>query len=56
MTASPLIIERSLTFLFAQSVSVTTGRPAVMEVALIPLGDVSGPDATYVGGLKTATV
>lgn len=57
MTA-PQIIERALTFRFAQSVSDTTGQPDVLQISLTPLNDawsnVSG--ATFVGGVRTAEV
>lgn len=57
MTA-PQIVERALTFRFAQSVSLSTGRPDVMEVAVIPLADASSgtAGATFAGGVKSAQV
>lgn len=56
MSAPTQIIERALTFTFAQSISTATGVPDVMEVAIIPLTDGSTAQATYAGGLKTAQV
>jgi hypothetical protein len=57
MTA-PQIISRALTFKFAQSVSLSTGRPDIMEVAIIPLDDASSATsgATFAGGLKSNTI
>jgi hypothetical protein len=56
MSAPTQIIERKLTFTFAQSISTVTGVPDVMEVAVIPLTDGPTAQATYAGGLKTAEV
>jgi hypothetical protein len=58
MTAPPQIIARTLTFKFAQSVSVATGLPDIMEVAVIPLDDASSgvSGATFAGGLKSAQI
>jgi hypothetical protein len=57
MTA-PQIIERALTFRFAQSVSDTTGQPDVLQISLTPLADASSnvAGATFVGGVRTAEV
>lgn len=56
--SAPQIITRALTFHFAQSVSVTTGLPDIMEIALLPLNDASSSNAgaTFAGGLKTANI
>lgn len=56
MSAPTQIIERALTFTFAQSISTATGVPDVMEVCIIPLTDGNTAQATYAGGLKTAQV
>jgi hypothetical protein len=56
VTTPTQIIERALTFTFAQSISTATGTPDVMEVAIIPLTDGNTTQATYAGGLKTAEV
>jgi hypothetical protein len=57
MTA-PQLIERNLTFSFAQSVSVATGQPDILQVSIIPLADASNPSAgaTFAGGVKTQSV
>lgn len=58
MTVPAQIIERALTFKFAKSVTLATGQPDVMDVAVTPLTDASSgvSGATFAGGVKSAQV
>lgn len=57
MSTPTQVIARTLTFKFSKSVSLLTGMPDVMEVAILPLSSGSiGGQATFAGGLKTGTV
>jgi hypothetical protein len=56
MSAPTQVLTRQLTFNFEQSVSLATGMPDVLEIAVLPLNSATdvASSTTFTGGLKTA--